>query len=729
MANFGFAFLLLGLAAAVVSAMAYFIGARTDNESMVTVGRRAVYAAAGFVTAAVVILLVALLTHDYSFAYVVDESSNSTRLVYLVSALWAGNQGSLLFWSWVSAIAVAIVVARRRRTNRDLVPYAAVVMTVTLAFFLLLNISVANPFTTSAVPPADGYGLNPLLENPGMVIHPPLLLAGYVLFMVPFAFAIAALVKRKLDNGWLDAARNWAVVAWLFLGLGNLIGAWWAYYDLNFGGYWAWDPVENASLMPWLIATAFLHSVIMQRRKGMFKMWTMALIVTTFFLIIFGTFLSRSNFLSSVHAYGISALNSYFLVFIVILVVGSLYLLITRRRELRSEGEVEHLISREGTFLLTNLLLIISTVVIFFGTLYPSLTDAFTGKKVEVGTSFFTNVAGPLFLAIVLVIGLCTLISWRSMALRKWLLKLRWPAAVAAVLTVVMGFAWGFNWFSIIGEFVAALVLGATVAQWLFESHDISRATDRPLTAGLTRSVGHNKRRYGAFIVHFAIAIIAIGVVGSSMFDVQTQVTLSPGGTTTWQGYTFTYGHITSKQDRDRFIYQADITISRNGKTVATMTPQEVQVNNQLVDKVAIRSTLAKDFYIVLGSFDNTGAATFTFKINPAMIWIWIGGVIFLAGGVLALWPSAAAARVPVPSSAREARVAGAGADLDDEIEKRVAARRARRGTGGDLDEEIEKQVAARRSHRGRFCPQCGSPTGATDRFCAECGTNLRSSQ
>jgi cytochrome c-type biogenesis protein CcmF len=707
MSDIGFVFLLLGLAAAVFSALAYLFGGRNDNETLLILGRRAVYAAGAFVTVSVLILVIALLTHDYSFLYVVNHSSTSTHFLYLVSALWAGNEGSLLFWTWVSVIAAMLVVGKRRTTNQELVPYASVIIMVTISFFLILIIAVADPFKSIPVPPADGLGLNPLLEHPGMVIHPPLLLAGYTLFMVPFAFAIAALIKRRLGKEWISAARNWAVVAWLFLGLGNIIGAWWAYYDLNFGGYWAWDPVENASFMPWLIGTAFLHSILIQRRRGIFKMWSMVLIVTTFFLIIFGTFLSRSNFLSSVHAYGIQALNSYFLVFIAILIIGSIYLLVTRRHELRGEAEVERLISREGTFLITNLLLVGSTIVIFFGTMYPSLTDAFTGNKVEVGASFFTNVNGPLFVAVVLLIGFCTLISWRSMAARRFFARLLWPAVVAAVLTVILGLAWGFNWFSVIGEFFGSLVLMATIAQWLFESREITRATDLPLTASLGRSVSSNRARYGAFIVHFAIAIIALGVISSSMFDAEKSVTLNPGASTNFEGYTFTYNQITARQLSDRTLYTADMTVTKDGKVVTAITPQEVVKGNQLVDKVAIRSSLAKDFYVVLGGWDQSQVATFTIKIIPGMVWIWIGGVIFLLGGLLALWPSAAPARQPVPAPARAAA----------------------RDRPADLDEEIEKQVAARRARRARFCPQCGTPTGPDDRFCGECGTDLRSSQ
>jgi len=348
--------------------------------------------------------------------------------------------------------------------------------------------------------------------------------------------------------------------------------------------------------------------------------------------------------------------------------------------------------------------------------MYPSITDLFTGNKVEVGTAFFNAVNGPLFLAIVLLIGFCTLISWRSMAARKFFLKLRWPIVAAVIVTVIMGFVWGFTWYSVVGGFIAALTLAAIVSQWLFESHDISRATDLSLAASLKRSVARNKPRYGAFIVHFAIAVIAVGVIGSSLFDVQKQVSLAPGTSTDFNGYTFAFGQLSQKTEPDRQIVMADVTVSRNGKVVTTMQPSQILKNtfNQWVVEVAIRSTPVKDIYVILGGWDQDGTAVFTFRIIPAVIWIWIGGGIFLVGSLVALWPSAVPAPVPVPSPARTTA--------------REAPAPLAAGSADDLDDEIEKQVAARRARRGRFCPQCGQPTAPTDRFCAECGTDLRSS-
>jgi cytochrome c-type biogenesis protein CcmF len=721
MSEFGFVFLLLGLAAAVFSALAYLFGARSKNDILVTGARRGLYVAGAFVTAAVLVLFVALITHDYSIAYVADYSSNHTSLGYLISALWAGNDGSLLFWAWLTAIFAAIVVARRRTTNRDLVPYTAAVMMITLAFFLVLIVSTANPFAASPVVPADGNGLNPMLENPGMVIHPPALLAGYVCFVVPFAFAIAALIKRKLGTEWLGAARTWALVAWLFLGAGNLIGMWWAYVELGWGGYWGWDPVENAGLMPWLVATAFLHSIIVQRRKGMFKLWSMLLVITTFCLVIFGTFLTRSGFLSSVHTYGVSSMGPFFVIFLGGVIIASIYLLVTRRQELRSEGEVERLISREGTFLIGNLLLVGSALIIFFGTMYPSITDLFTGSKVEVGPSFFNTVNGPLFLVIVLFIGLCTLISWRSMTARRFFSKLRWPAAVAVIVAVIMVATGVRNGYAVVGGFITALALSAVLIQWLFDGLEVRRATDTSLVSGLGRTVSRNKPRYGAFIVHFAVAVIAVGVIGSSLFDVEQEVSLAPGTSTEFNGYTFAFGQLTSRQLPDRVIVEADVTVSRGGKVIATMTPQEIMKNtfNQWVVEVDIHSTAARDIYVILGGWDQSGTAVFTFKIIPFAIWIWIGGGIFLAGSLLALWPRTTPVRLRAPTA-----VEAATPEPEETAGVPVPAAAA---TAGSLDDEIEKQVAARRTRRGRFCPQCGKPTAPADRFCAECGTDLRS--
>ncbi len=339
MADIGYIALFLALLASVYSAIAFVFGWRGRHPALIKSARNSLLAVCGLVSISVAILTYALVTHNFQIEYVASYTSRDLSLSYLISALWAGNAGSLLFWAWLLSICASVVILQKRDTGKGLVPYASSIIMVTQAFFIILLLSVSNPFHKLAFIPAEGMGLNPLLENPGMLIHPPTLLIGYVGFTVPFAFAMAALLTRKLGDEWLITIRRWTLMAWLFLGVGNLIGAWWAYVELGWGGYWAWDPVENASFMPWLVATAFLHSIMMQRRRGMLKVWNMVLIILTFSLVIFGTFLTRSGILSSVHTFSDSALGPFFLSFIGIILFGSLGLLYYRKEELKGEGK------------------------------------------------------------------------------------------------------------------------------------------------------------------------------------------------------------------------------------------------------------------------------------------------------------------------------------------------------------------------------------------------------
>ena len=376
-ATIGFVFLSLALAACIYSIAAYIFGLRTNRPQLTQSARQATLAATSLFSASVIILLIALVNHNFEIEYVAAYTSTDMTLPYLISALWAGNAGSLLFWGWIVSLSAAVVVLRRKKQGQELVPYATMIVMVVQAFFLLLLIFAQNPFVRLESVPAEGVGLNPVLENPGMIIHPPLLLIGYAVLAVPFGYAIAALLTRKLgDIDWLVAARRWALLGWITLGLGNLIGAWWAYAELGWGGYWAWDPVENAGLMPWLTVTAFLHAIMMQKRKGIFKAWSMVLIILTFTLTIFGTFITRSDILRSVHTFGETAVGPFFLVFLIISFFGSFALLIFRYKDLKSSSEVNAFASREGTFLINNLLLVGATLFILIGTILPSLVEA-----------------------------------------------------------------------------------------------------------------------------------------------------------------------------------------------------------------------------------------------------------------------------------------------------------------------------------------------------------------
>ncbi len=641
MADIGYIALLLALVVAVYSAIASIVGAQKKHPELQASARNGLLVVFGLISTAVGVLLYALITHNFQIEYVANYTSSDMSLPYLFSALWAGNDGSLLFWAWLLSLLAAIVVLRRRGIGQELIPYASMVLMAVQAFFLILLLSVSNPFQELAFIPAEGMGLNPLLENPMMIIHPPILLAGYVGFTVPFAFAIAALMMKKLGDEWLIRIRKWTLVAWLLLGMGNIIGAWWAYVELGWGGYWAWDPVENAGFMPWLVATAFLHSMMMQRRRGMLKVWNMMLIIFTFSLAIFGTFLTRSGILSSVHTFGESALGPFFLVFLGIILVGSLGLLFYRRRQLRSETEMESLVSRESTFLINNLLLVGAAFAIFLGTVFPVISEAVRGVEISVGAPFFNQVNGPIFLAIILLAGICTLIGWRRASTKNLIRNFLWPLIAAMVLAIVL-FAFGIReGVSLVAFPLCLFVLFTILSEWFRGTRARRKIKSENYLKAFLSLIWANKPRYGGYFVHMGIIILAVGIVGSSVYDVEQEATLMPGESMTINNYSLTYEDMDYYTTPSREVVTATLSVSKNGKALGNMTPEKYfhYSYQQPVTEVAIRSTLAEDLYIILVSWDESGATAFKVMVNPLINLMWIGAGVVLLGGIIAFWP------------------------------------------------------------------------------------------
>ena len=649
-ATIGFVFLVLTLAACVYSIAAYIFGLRTNRPQLTQSARQAALAATSLFSASVIILLIALVNHNFEIEYVAAYTSTDMTLPYLISALWAGNAGSLLFWGWIVSLSTAVVVLRRKKQGQELVPYATMIVMAVQAFFLLLLIFAQNPFVRLESVPAEGVGLNPVLENPGMIIHPPLLLIGFAVMAVPFGYAIAALLTRKLgDSDWLMAARRWALLGWITLGLGNLIGAWWAYAELGWGGYWAWDPVENAGLMPWLTVTAFLHAIMMQKRKGIFKAWSMVLIILTFTLTIFGTFITRSDILRSVHTFGETAVGPFFLIFLIISFFGSFSLLIYRYKDLKSSSEVSAFASREGTFLINNLLLVGATLFILIGTILPSIVEAVSGTTFTLDQSFFNRSTVPVLLVIVLLVGVCTLIAWRRQEGRRLARSLLWPTLVAFLVLVVTLIFGVRHWIALIAFFLCSFSLASILSQWLRDILTYSRAKSLDVVSSFWRLFISNRRRYGAFIVHISIVIIATGVAGSSLFDVEEQADLMPGEQMQINDYTIIYNGIVFEPGERRMILSAELDIYRGDAFKDKMFPKVTSHVNyeQWVSDVAIHSTLVEDLYLILGGWETITLtdgsevirASIVALVNPLIVWIWIGGGIFLAGGLLAFWP------------------------------------------------------------------------------------------
>ncbi|MBM2832677.1 MAG: cytochrome c assembly protein, partial [Dehalococcoidia bacterium] len=458
MSSLGFAAISIALAISIYVIIASIVAARRGYPELESSYRNGMWAMAGLVTVASIALITAFLTHDFRLSYVANYSSTDMNLTYTLAAFYAGNEGSLLFWTWLLAIFSVVVLWQNREKHRELMPYVTAILAFTQGFFLLLMVFISNPFETLPFTPTEGQGLNPLLENPGMITHPGPLLVGYLGFTIPFAFAMAALITRKLGDEWLRSVRIWTLIAWLSLTFGNIAGMQWAYVELGWGGYMAWDPVENASVLPWLTGTAFLHSVLVQKSRGMLKIWNMVLIIVTFALSIFGTFLTRSGILSSVHTFGQSNLGPFFLGFIGLTLLGAFGLLFDRLSDLKSEDELDSFLSREAMFLLNNLFLVAATFAIFWGTVFPLISEAVRGVKVSVSAPFFNNVVGPIFVGLIAILGGCTLIGWRQTTGRNLLRKLLFPSTAALALLVILLILGVGNWFAVLLFSIAGLV-------------------------------------------------------------------------------------------------------------------------------------------------------------------------------------------------------------------------------------------------------------------------------
>ncbi|MFC1976979.1 heme lyase CcmF/NrfE family subunit [Chloroflexota bacterium] len=656
MSDIGSIALLLALVASIYSAIAFVLGERGRYQALIESARNSLLAVCGLVSLSVATLVYALVTHNFQIEYVASYTSRDLSLPYLLSALWAGNDGSLLFWAWLLSLFAAVVILQKRDVGKTLVPYAASIIMATQAFFLLLLLWLSNPFQKLSFIPADGRGLNPLLENPGMIIHPPFLLAGYVGFTIPFAFAMAALLMRRLGDEWLITIRRWTLLSWLFLGVGNILGAWWAYVELGWGGYWAWDPVENASFMPWLVATAFLHSIMMQRRRGMLKVWNMVLIILTFTLTIFGTFLTRSGVIASVHTFAESPLLGYlFLTFIGVTLFGSLGLLYYRSEELKGEAEMESLVSRESTFLLNNLLLIGAAFATFLGTVFPVISEAVRGVKISVGAPFFNQVNGPIFLAVIFLTGICALIGWRRASVRNLIRNFLWPLVAALILGIVLAILRIREWYALIAFFLCSFVLFTILYEWFRGTKARHRMRGENYLVAFFALIGANRPRYGGYIVHIAIILIAIGVVGSSFYSVEKKATLTPGESMAINNYTLTYENMDHYETESKTVVTSTLSVYKQGRLIGKLTPEKYfhRSYEQAVSEVDIHHTLLEDLYVILVNWDEDGTTAFKVIVNPLINWMWIGGGVFFLGGLIAFWPERPKLPTPKQTGAR----------------------------------------------------------------------------
>jgi cytochrome c-type biogenesis protein CcmF len=637
----GTGLLLVALILALYGAVVAALGARRGRLALVESAQHAALGVSVLLTAAMLLLIYAFLTFDFSVRYVATNTNLGTPFYYRITALWGALEGSIVLWAWMVGLYTLIVILRHRTSARELYPWVLTVMLSVVAFFLLVMTVAAPVFARMATIPADGRGLNPLLEDSGMITHPVALYLGFTGFTVPFAFAVAALVTGRVGDFWITTTRRWTILAWYFLSLGLLIGGWWSYHVLGWGGYWAWDPVENAAFMPWLTATALLHSVMIQERRRMLRLWNIALVVLTFSLTLFGTFLTRSGVIASVHAFSQGSIGVFFLSFLALVVLVSLALIAWRWDTLGAQGELDSVVSRESAFLLNNVLLVAATFTVFFGTVFPLLSEAVRDVKVSVGAPFFNQVNVPLFLSLIFLMGVGPLIAWRRASVENLRRNFLGPVIVGIVTAAVL-------WVLGIGSVLVLLSLGLTVFVAATIAVDLVRATrarrrmgERTLPAlgGLLRR--HN-RRYGGFVVHLAILVVAVGVTGSQTWSVHTETTLQRGEQAELGGYRIRFDGLRESQESNHGKVTGSFTML-NGRGAGTVLEPAKKFYPQEQSPIAYvdyRLGLIDDVYLVLGDFASDGtSATVKFQVNRMVSWIWLGGVVLTLGTLLAVLP------------------------------------------------------------------------------------------
>jgi cytochrome c-type biogenesis protein CcmF len=714
MAGLGRACLLLALAVCAYGIGASLYGVRSGRVEFSASGRRSVYALAGILTVAFAVLEIAFLRNDFAFNTVADTSSRTTPAFYRAAAVWSSQEGSLLLWAWLLSLWASLALFITRRRMREVAGYATAVLLGLGGFFISLMVFYANPFATTAPRPVEGAGLDPLLRFPTMMIHPPMLYSGYTLCTIPLAFGVGALLARKVDADWIKAIRRFAFAAWLLLGVGILLGARWSYAELGWGGYWGWDAVENASLMPWLTGTALLHSLMIQEKRGMLKVWNMSLVLATGTLAIMGTFLVRSGILNSIHAFGGATLGVPFVTLIAVLIAGSIYLVVSRRDVLRSQHRLDSLLSRESIFLANNLVLVALCFVIFWGTYFPLISEALSGRAASVGPPWFDRYTVPLALVLVLLSGIGPVIAWRRATLANARRNFATPIA-AALLTLVVLLAAGLPQkpFAIAMFCCAAFVLGSIGQEFVRGARARRAMAGEAIPIALLSLVRRNRRRYGGYIVHVGIAVLFVGVAASSSFQHATELGLSPGQSARVGAYTLRYvrptATITPKNDRahtgSTLSLGAVLDVSKGGHHVATLQPSEgfyasanpaqgsvgSLIGGQPVSHVSMDAGATRDVWsaiapnieapqlqriVMAGNrklspeeaivaiavlartyLQHPPQAQFHLIVSPLVMWIWVGGLIVFGGGLIAIWPapSAIRRRVAVRSRARAA--------------------------------------------------------------------------
>jgi len=666
LADTGLVVLFIAFLLSLYATLASAFGGIRNQPAWVESARNAAVLVFPLLTIPVAVVLYALYVMDFSLAYVYDVSNRAMSPFLRLTALWGGQQGSVLFWAWIMSAFVMLVLLRKWYRDRELMPYVIAISMLTTAFFIGVVVFITNPFTrlwhlpgaqeltksifqpegAMAFVPQDGQGLNPLLRHFGMIGHPPTTYIGFTGFVVPYAFAMAALITGKSrQDEWIRTTRRWTLVAWVFLSIGLVLGGRWAYDVLGWGGFWGWDPVENAMFMPWLTGTAFLHSVMMTEKRGMLKKWNMILIILTYALTLFGAFITRTGVISSVHAFTKSALGPAFFAFIGLTFVGSLTLLFARWETLKSEHHLESFLSREAAFVLQNMLFLAIAFAVFWGTVFPLISELVTGTKITVGPPYFKKVTGPLFFALVLLMGVAPLFAWRKQAARKLGRAMLAPFLGSLAVTAVWGYLHRMHPLSIGGLWLVSFVVLTVLAEfWKGVQARTSSRGENPLTA-LGTLIRRNRRRYGGYIIHLGVVMIALGVIGDTYFKQETQTTVARGETLTIGDYSLRFEGLREYPGSDgRDVVEASTHLYKKGQHIRELKPRRdfFIVQEQPVTVPGVYSTPGVDVYTMLVGWGASGGQSATFKVyvNSLINWVWIGSLALILGTLVTAWPS-----------------------------------------------------------------------------------------
>jgi cytochrome c-type biogenesis protein CcmF len=639
MTGIGFYSVFIALFLSAYAGLTAFCGIKAQRGDMIASAENAATAVFGFLSLAGGAMIYALATRDFQIEYVARYTSRTLPMIYTLTAFYAGQKGSLLLWGWLLSMFAVIVILQNRKKNRELLPYVLTVLMTVTFFFTFLMIFASNPFERLNYLPPDGKGLNPMLQNPGMIFHPPTLFLGYVGFTVPFAFAMAALITGRLGDEWIKTTRKWTILAWFFLTAGNLLGMEWAYVELGWGGYWAWDPVENASFMPWIVGTAYLHSVMIQEKRGMLKVWNIVLIIFTFLLTIFGTFITRSGLIASVHSFGESSLGWVFLLFLGAALIISVSLLIYRWPDLQSENQLDSLLSRESSFLYNNLLFVGIAFAIFWGTLFPIISEAVRGVKITVGPPFYNTVVTPIGLTLLFLMGVCPLIAWRKTTLKNFLKKILFPSLVSIAGAAVL---YLLQIRSVIALITLTLCIFVSINLFL-EFFNGARTRHSLLKESYLKAlwnlVARNKRRYGGHIIHFGVVLLFMAMSGSA-FNMEKQITVNKGESFKVKKYTLRYDALSEYPTASKHRVVATLSIFNDKHKVGVLSPEKSLFigQEQPTTEVAIHTNLKEDVYVILAGYGKDWA-TFKVLVNPLVIWLWIGGGIMAFGAIIVMLP------------------------------------------------------------------------------------------